>query len=209
MDGRTPDGVLVRTDRANPDGMLAIESLLVLRTAPDVLMRFRQTVQYHRTIRDWFHWESTLEPGGHRREFRRADLPQGLDLPLIPSFARYLLVLELAHGPADWLEYLQVDEMDPTEPRHAVLMRSARKRIDLADRRPISAVRIDLLVEGLPATAYWCDDAGVVRGEFVQTAPPPIGRVTGWWWRSTWDEIVPSLDDEARAALVESGLRPS
>lgn len=206
-DGTTPDGALVRHESVADTGLVSLESVLAMRPEPGVVVTFRQHVEYHRTVRDWIRWHASFEPGGHRIAVERDDL--GLEsyaLPVIPSFARYLLILELAASAADRLEYLQVDEMAPDRPRHAVLTRKNTGTVRMPDGEPRTAMRIDLIIDGSPMTAYWCDTAGVLKGEFVQDCPDPIGRVTGTWWRTTWQDLTAVLDDEVRTALEATGL---
>jgi hypothetical protein len=201
--GTTPDGVLVRRDSWTHDGLRVLDSVLAMRPVPDVVLHARQRVEYDGNIRGWVRYSLQREPGGVDVEFERADLPPGVGNG-VPSFARYLLVLELATVGA-WVEYTQLDDADPTRTQQALLVRTDTQPLVLPDGVSTSAMRIDQLLDGSPANAFWCDNFGVLQADYIETFPDG-SVITGVSWRTTWEGIEPWLDDEVRAALNASGI---
>jgi hypothetical protein len=201
--GTTPDGALVRRDSQSPDGLRILDSVLAMRPTPDVVLRARQRVEYDGNIRNWVRYSTQREPGGVDVTFERADLPPGAR-DGVPSFARYLLVLELATVGA-WAEYIQLDDADPTRTRQALLVRTDTQPLLLPDGISTSAMRIDQLLDGSPANAFWCDSFGVLQADYIETFPDGT-QISGISWRTTWEGIVPWLDAEVRDALDASGI---
>lgn len=201
--GTTPDGALVRRDARTSDGLRVLDSVLAMRPTPDVVLRARQRVEYDGNIRGWVRYSLQREPGGVDVAFERAELPQGVG-DGVPSFARYLLVLELAAVGA-WVEYTQLDDADPTRTQPALLIRTDTQPLVLPDGVSTSAMRIDQLLDGSPANAFWCDSFGVVQADYIETFPDG-SQVSGISWRTTWEGIEPWLDAEVRGALDASGI---
>jgi len=201
--GTTPDGALVRRDSWTHDGLRLLDSVLAMRPTPDVVLRARMQVEYDGDIRRWVRYSLQREPGGVDVAFERADLPPSAQNG-VPSFARYLLVLELAAVGA-WVEYTQLDDADPTRTRQALLVRTDTQPLILPDGVSTSAMRIDQLLDGSPANAFWCDNFGVLQADYIETFPDG-SQITGVSWRTTWEGIEPWLDDEVRAALDASGI---
>jgi hypothetical protein len=177
--------------------------VLAMRPTPDVVLRARQRVEYDGNIRKWVRYSMQREPGGVDVAFERADLPPGAR-DGVPSFARYLLVLELATVGA-WAEYTQLDDTDPTRTRHALLVRTDTQPLLLPDGVSTSAMRIDQLLDGSPANAFWCDSFGVLQADYIETFPDGT-QISGISWRTTWEGVVPWLDAEVRDALDASGI---
>ncbi len=201
--GTTPDGVLVRRDSWTHDGLRILDSVLAMRPVPDVVLHARQRVEYDGDIRRWVRYSLQREPGGVDVAFERADLPPGVGNG-VPSFARYLLVLELATVGA-WVEYTQLDDADPTRTQQALLVRTDTQPLVLPDGVSTSAMRIDQLLDGSPANAFWCDNFGVLQADYIERFPDG-SVISGVSWRTTWEGIEPWLDDEVRAALNASGI---
>ncbi|WP_369371309.1 hypothetical protein AB1046_21430 [Promicromonospora sp. Populi] len=201
--GTTPDGAVVRRDSWTHDGLRLLDSVLAMRPTPDVVLRARMQVEYDGDIRKWVRYSLQREPGGVDVAFERADLPPEAQ-DGVPSFARYLLVLELAAVGA-WVEYTQLDDADPTRTRHALLVRTDTQPLILPDGVSTSAMRIDQLVDGTPANAFWCDSFGVLQADYIETFPDGT-TLTGVSWRTTWEGIEPWLDAEVRGALDASGI---
>ena len=201
--GTTPDGALVRRDAQTHEGLRVLDSVLAMRPTPGVVLRARQRVEYDGDIRRWVRYSLQREPGGVDGAFERDRLPEGVG-DGVPSFARYLLVLELATVGA-WVDYTQLDDADPTRTRHALLVRTDTQPLVLPDGVSTSAMRIDQLIDGTPANAFWCDSFGVVQADYIETFPDGT-QVSGISWRTTWEGIEPWLDAEVRAALDASGI---
>lgn len=201
--GTTPDGVLVRRDANTPHGLRVLDSVLAMRPTPDVVLRARQRVEYEGDVRRWVRYSLQREPGGVDVTFDRADLPPGVG-DGVPSFARYLLVLELATVGA-WVEYTQLDDADPARTQHALLVRTDTQPLVLPDGVSTSAMRIDQLLDGEPANSFWCDSFGVVQADYIERFPDGT-QVSGISWRTTWEGIEPWLDAEVRGALDSSGI---
>ncbi|WP_423462241.1 hypothetical protein ACO229_17145 [Promicromonospora sp. MS192] len=201
--GTTPDGALVRRDAQTHDGLRVLDSVLAMRPTPDVVLRARQRVEYDGDIRHWVRYSLQREPGGVDVAFERSELPPGVG-DGVPSFARYLLVLELASVGA-WVEYTQLDDADPTRAQHALLVRTDTQPLVLPDGVSTSAMRIDQLLDGVPANAFWCDAFGVLQADYIERFPDG-SQVTGISWRTTWEGIEPWLDADVRGALDASGI---
>jgi hypothetical protein len=201
--GTTPDGALVRRESQTADGLRLLDSVLAMRPTPDVVLRARQRVEYDGNVRRWVRYSLQREPGGVDVAFERADLPPGVGNG-VPSFARYLLVLELATVGA-WVEYTQLDDADPTRTQHALLVRTDTQPLMLPDGVSTSAMRIDQLLDGSPANAFWCDNFGVLQADYIERFPDGT-IISGVSWRTTWEGIEPWLDAEVRAALDASGI---
>ena len=201
--GATPDGALVRRESETADGLLVLDSVLAMRPQPDVVLRARHHVEYDGDVRAWVRWSHRREPGGVDVSFERADLPPGVG-DGVPSFARYLLVLELATV-GSWVEYTQLADTDPARTQHALLVRTDTQPLVLPDGFSVSAMRIDQLLDGSPANAFWCDEHGVLQADYIETFPDGT-RITGISWRTTWAGVEPRLDPEVRAELDASGI---
>jgi hypothetical protein len=201
--GTTPDGALVRREAQTPGGLRILDSVLAMRPTPDVVLRARQRVEYEGDVRHWVRYSLQREPGGVDVAFERSELPPGVG-DGVPSFARYLLVLELA-AVGSWVEYTQLDDADPARTRQALLVRTDTQPLVLPDGISTSAMRIDQLLDGSPANAFWCDSFGVLQADYIETFPDG-SQVTGISWRTTWEGIEPWLDDEVRGALDASGI---
>ncbi|MGW2093345.1 hypothetical protein [Promicromonospora sukumoe] len=201
--GTTPDGVLVRRESRTEDGLRVLESVVAMRPMPDVVLRARHRVEYDGDVRSWVRWSHQREPGGVDVAFERADLPPGVG-DGVPSFARYLLVLELATV-GSWVEYTQLDDTDPARTQHALLVRTDTQPLVLPDGVSTSAMRIDQLLDGSPANAFWCDEDGVLQADYIERFTDGT-EITGVSWRATWAGVEPWLDAEVRAALDASGI---